>query len=264
MVKKLCTLFLLGLFCMTATAGERFLVRTGTDGKQEAIPLKKGERAQDAIARIENSRTSLFSKPSKADGLIDSLKNYPGSANDITQLTSNFGFVHQDVGLEWFVPAAGGRVKEVWWRNYGVQGYTKKGTIRGWYVDPRLATRPTNVLTKYMGAYKDPTDGDGLVTPFKPASGDQWFYGNGGADSSTWRIDPLGTEVATWLPGGLQVTLDSGKWQGIKLEDWGDSMHVNLGQMFGFTISNDSKVSDGDPSIGTSTETRMEILSYPN
>ncbi len=262
MVKKLFTIFLLGLFCMTATAGERYLVRIGADGKQEAIPLKKGERAQDAISRLENSRTSLLSKSSSPNGLIDSLKHYPGDANSAAVLTTNFGWTHQDVAFVWYVPAAGGKVKELWWLNYSLQGDIKKGTVRAWVVDPKLATRPASVASKHLGYYADPTDGDGLVTPFKPASGNQWFYGNGLADSATWRFDPLGTEVATWLPGGLQVTLDSGKWQGIKLEDWGDSMFVNLGQMFGFTLSNDTKVSDIPG--GTGAGARMELLSWAN
>jgi len=76
-------------------------------------------------------------------------------------------------------------------------------------------------------------------------------------------FDPLGTEAPKWLPGGLQVELDSGIWQGIKLDEWGDYMYVNIGEPFGFTISNDTKVSDippADPVAGA----RMEILSYPN
>ncbi len=264
MVKKLFTLFLLGLFCMTATAGERFLVRVGADGKQEAIPLKKGERAQDAVARLENARTSLFSKPSSANGLIDTLKQYPGVANDDVLLTSNFGWNHQDVAFIWFVPAAGGKVKEIWWRNYSLQGDIKKGTIRAWYANPKVDQAiSASVLTKYIGYYKDPTDGDGLVTPYMPATGDQWFYKNGAADSTLFGYDPLGTEVSTWLPGGLQVTLDSGKWQGIVLESWGDSMFVKLGEKFGFTLSNDTKVSDIPPADPV-TGARMEILSYPN
>lgn len=257
MMKKLFTLFLLGVFCFTANAGDRYLVRIGQDGKQEAIPLKKGQRAQDVIERLENQKASL-AKVSSAAGLIDTLKNYPNAGS----LTTNFGWTHQDIAFQWFVPAAGGRVKELWWLNYNALGNIKKGTIRAWLVDPRLATRPGTVLTKFMGAYKDPTDGDGLVTPFKPATGDQWFYKPLAADSVTWGFDPLKEEVATWIPGsGLQVTLDSGKWQGIKLEEWGDSMFVKLGEMFGFTISNDTKKSD-IPVGGT--DERMEILSWAN
>jgi hypothetical protein len=256
MVKKLFTLFLLGLFCMTASAGDRYLVRIGADGKQEAIPLKKGQRAQDVIERLENAKASLL-KNSNSAGLIDTLKYFPNDAS----LTSNFGYTHQDVAFQWYTPAAGGRVKELWWYNYQVRGNLKKGTVRAWLVNSKLATRPTSVLTKHFGYYKDPTDGDGLVTPFKPKTGDTWFYGNGAADSATYNFDPLGTEVTTWVPGGYQFTLDSAKWQGIKLEDWGDSMFVKLGEMFGFTLSNDTKLSD-IPSGGT--DERMEMLSFPN
>jgi hypothetical protein len=35
MMKKLFTLFLLGVFCFTANAGDRYLVRIGQDGKQK-------------------------------------------------------------------------------------------------------------------------------------------------------------------------------------------------------------------------------------
>jgi hypothetical protein len=107
-----------------------------------------------------------------------------------------------------------------------------------------------------MGYYKDPTDGDGLVTPFKPAAGDQWWYKNAGSDTNKVGFDPLGEESA-WLPGGLQVTLDSAVWQGVKMEDWGDSLKVKANVPFGFTLQNDTKVSD----IGGGTDVRMEILS---
>jgi len=200
-------------------------------------------------------------KATSPTGIIDSLKNYPGTANDATLLTANFGWTLQEVAFQWFLPAAGGKVKEIWWRNYSLLGDIKKATVRAWYANPKVDQAiPASVLTKYIGTYKDPTDGYGLVTPFKPATGDQWFYKNGLSDSTLFGYDPLGTEVATWLPGGLQVPLDSGKWQGIVLESWGNSMFVNLGQKFGFTIMNDSKVSD----VGPTEPVRMEILSYPS
>lgn len=240
-------------------AQERILLHIGRDGKQEAIPLSKGQRAQDVIARIENQKTALLN-PSNPTGLIDTLHYYPGYANGENVLTTNFGFTHQDVALQWYVPAAGGVVTEFWWRNFEKVGDLKKGTIRAWLVDPKLASRPSSVFTKHLGYYKDPTDGEGLVTPFKPAEGDQWFYGNDLADSSTWRFDPLGTE-ASWLPNGLQVSLDTNTWQGIKLSEWGKKFGVRLGEIFGFTLSNDSR------SLNTVPEpfsTRMEILSWPN
>jgi hypothetical protein len=257
-VNMISKLFLLAfLLTLTLSAQERVLLHIGRDGKQEAIPLRKGERAQDVIARRENAKTAITNSADKASGLVDTLRNYPNESS----LTTNFGWTHQDVAFQWYTSQASGRVKEFWWRNHLLQGNVKKATIRAWYADPRLATRPGIVLTKFMGAYKDPSDGDGMVTPFKPATGDQWFYGSTEADSSNWNFSPLLSEAPKWLPGGLQVNLDSSVWQGIKLEEWGDSMFVNLGQMFGFTISNDTKISE-IPVGGT--DERMEILSYAN
>ncbi|MFA5832368.1 MAG: T9SS type A sorting domain-containing protein [Bacteroidota bacterium] len=249
------TILLILLFSFSLNAQERVLLHIGRNGQQEAIPLKKGERAQDVIARIENEKTSMIS-PDKSLGLVDTLRYYPNESS----LTTNFGWTHQDIALQWYTPAAGGRVTEFWWRNYERGGTIRKATIRAWRVDPKLATRPSSVQTKFLGHYKDPNDGDGMVTPFKPTTGNTWFYGNGGADSATWNFDPLGTEVAGWYPGGVQLTIDSNVWQGIKLKDWGDSMNVRLGELFGFTISNDTKKSD----ILTLNDERMEILSWAN
>ena len=242
------------LFTLTLSAQDRVLLHIGRDGKQEAIPLRKGESAQDVIARRENAKTSLTNN---AAGLVDTLRNYPNESS----LTTNFGWTHQDVAFQWYTPQAEGRVKEFWWYNYQSRGNAKKATIRAWYADPRLATLSGSVVTKFMGTYKDLLDGDGLVIPFKPVTGDQWFYKPLSADSVTWGFDPLGTEVEKWSPGGLQVNLDSNVWQGLKLEDWGGAMDVKLGEMFGFTISNDTKISD-IPAGGS--DERMEILSYAN
>jgi hypothetical protein len=250
MVKKLFTLFLLSAFCLTAFAGERVLVRIGEGGKQEAIQLKKGESAQAAIERLEQQRASLY-KASNSAGLIDTLKYY----NSAADLTTNFGWTHQDLAFQWYIPQAKGTVKEFWWLNYLNRGVINKGTIRAWHINPRVEGFPASPNTKFIGAYKDATDGDGGVQPFKPASGNQWFYSNGAADSVIYSFDMF-TKEAAWLAGGLQVTLDSNKWQGIKLEDWGDSMNVNLGEHFGFTLTNDTKKSD----FGAGTDTRMEIL----
>lgn len=249
MVKKLFTLFMLSAFCLTAFAGERVLVRIGENGQQEAFPMKKGESAKMAIERLQQQRASYY-KASNSAGLIDTLKywNTPG------ELTTNFGWTHQDVGFQWYVPQAKGTVKEFWWLNLSNRGVINKGTIRAWHINPRVAGFPASPATKFIGAYKDATDGDGGVQPFKPATGNQWFYSNGAADSVTYSFDMFSKEAA-WLAGGLQVTLDSSKWQGIKLEDWGDSMNVALGELFGFTISNDTKKSD----VGAGTDTRMEI-----
>lgn len=251
MVKKLFTLFLLSAFCLTAFAGERVLVRIGEGGKQEAIPLKKGESARAAIERMENQRASLY-KASNSAGLKDTLKYFATNAD----LTTNFGWTHQDLAFQWYVPQAKGTVKEFWWLNYLNRGVLNKGTVRAWHIDPRVANFPASPNTKFIGAFKDATDGDGGVQPFKPATGNQWFYSNGAADSVTYSFNMF-TKEAAWLQGGLQVTLDSNKWQGIKLEDWGDSMNVALGELFGFTLTNDTKKSD----FGAGTDTRLEILS---
>jgi hypothetical protein len=251
MVKKLFTLFLFSAFCLTAFAGERVLVRIGNKGQQEAITLKKGESARAAISRLEKQRTSMY-RASNSAGLIDTIKYFGTDA----ELTTNFGWTHQDAVFQWYVPQAGGSVKSIWWLNYLNRGVINKGTIRAWKVDPRVATFPASPNTKFLGTYKDATDGDGGVQPFKPATGDQWYYSNGAADSVTYSF-PFMTEEAAWLAGGLQVTLDSNAWQGVNMEDWGDSLNVNLGEPFGFSLTNDTKLSD----FGAGTDTRLEILS---
>jgi hypothetical protein len=255
---KTLVLFFIISFSYQSFAQERLLLHIGNNGEQEAIPLKKGQRAQDVIERLENAKSS-FLVPGKPAGMVDTVKYYPGYASGENILSSNFGFTHQDVALQWYIPLSGGEVKEIWWRNYEKGGNIRKASIRAWLVDPKLATRPATVQTKHLGFYKDPNDGDGGVTPFKPIIGDQWFYGNGGADSATWNFDPLGTE-APWLPNGMQVTLDSNKWQGLRLTDWGEKFSLQAGQPFGFTIANDTKISD----IPGVTDERMEILSWPN
>ena len=58
-------------------------------------------------------------------------------------------------------------------------------------------------------------------------------------------IDPLQSE-AEWLPGGLQVTLDSAKWQGINFLDTGNPFYVKEGELIGFTLSNDSYFTTGN------------------
>ncbi len=245
------------VFTISLFAQERVLLHIGRDGSQEAIPLKKGEHPSDVISSRERRSSTMIDAADQKNGLVERLQNYL----DLS-LATNVGFYHQDVALQWFKPNAGGKVKEFWWLNVGKQGNIKKGTIRAWLVDPRLATRPKNIIPKQMGYYRDPSDGDGLVTPFKPSIGNnQWFYKPIAADSVTWGFDPLGAEVKSWRPGnGLQVNLDSNKWQGIKLEEWGDSMFVKQDQIFGFTLSNDTKKSDIP--VGQEDE-RMEILSWP-
>jgi hypothetical protein len=245
---------LLFILSLSLYAQERMLLRIGPNGQQEAIPLKKGEHAKDVIERLEHQRTSMLA-PGNSAGMYDTLK-YFSTASD---LTTNFGFTHQDVALQWYVPQAGGGVTEFWWYNYQKQGVIKKGTIRAWHIDPRVAGFPSSPNTKFLGTYKDAADGDGGVQPFKPSTGDQWFYSNGAADSATYSFDPM-QEESSWLKGGLQVTLDSNVWQGIKLSDFGDTFAVRLGEPFGFTISNDTKKGD----VGAAEDTRMEILSVNN
>ncbi|MFA6440171.1 MAG: T9SS type A sorting domain-containing protein, partial [Bacteriovoracaceae bacterium] len=160
------------------------------------------------------------------------------------------------VALQWFVPPAGGEVLEFWWYNYQKQGVSKKAKIQTWYVDPRVQNYPGTPITKFLGTYKDSMDGDGGVQPYKPDSGNQWFYSNGFADSIKYSFDPILKE-AGWVKGGIQVTLDSNVWQGITLTDFGDIFPVIPYTPFGFTITNDTKKSE----IVDSTDVRMELLS---
>ena len=235
---KTLVLFFVISFSYQSFAQERLLLHIGNNGEQEAIPLKKGQRAQDVIENLEHAKAALTTKKYP---LVDTLRYWTTDY----QLTTSFSFAHQDVAMQWYVPASNGKVKEFWWRKLSSETLARKATIRAWMVNPNVASRPANVQTRYLGYYKDTSDEDGLKTPFKPAAGDQWFYNGNPADSSTWNFDPLGTEVQTWRPGtGLQVALDTNVWQGIKLEDWGGSMDVLLGQPFGFTLSNDSRKTD--------------------
>jgi hypothetical protein len=252
MVRYLVLSFLISISISMLAAQERVLLRIGANGAQEAIPLKKGEQAREVIRRLEQKRASLLQPAASPAGLIDTLRYFQTEG----ELTTNFGWTHQDVALQWFVPQSNGVVKEFWWLNYQNQGVIKKATIRAWHMDSRVAVLPASPTTKFIGSYKDALDGDGGVQPFKPSAGNQWFYSNGADDSTTYSFDPMKSE-AKWLPGGFQVTLDSNAWQGITLDDWGDSMRVNLGEPFGFTISNDTKKSD----IGAGEDVRMEILS---
>lgn len=238
------------LLLSSLSAQERVLLHIGPDGRQEAIPLGKGESVRAAIER-EQQRHAAPDRSDNSAGLVDTLKYFGTSA----ELTTNFGFNHQDAALQWYVPQAKGVVKEFWWLNYLSRGWSKKGTIRAWHMDPRLGSLPASPNTKYLGTYKDPADGDGGVQPFKPATGNQWFYSNGAADSVTYSYSPFLSE-SQWLPGGLQVTLDSNAWQRVRLADFGDSMIVKLGEPFGFTLSNDDKQTD----LGIN-DVRMEILS---
>ncbi|MFZ4621025.1 MAG: T9SS type A sorting domain-containing protein, partial [Bacteroidota bacterium] len=230
-------------------AQERVLLHIDKNGQQEATPLKKGERVKEVIERLEQTNAASVI-PSKTTGLIDTLRYFSNNAN----LLINFTFAHQDLALQYYLPAASGIVKEFWWRNYTTTGNLHKATIRAWNVDPKVMEIN---MTKPLGRYKDPADGDGLKTPYKPATGDQWFYKIGDhADTIKYGFDPLGTE-AKWLAGGVQVNLNVNTWQGIKLGDWGDTLGIELNVPFGFTLQNDTKISD----IAGASDTGMNILS---
>ena len=234
---------------------ERVLLHIGKNGQQEAYPLKRGEHAKDVIERLEKKKTLRTINPSQTAGLVDTLK-YFSSYDD---LNVNFGWTHQDVALQWYESLSLGTVKEFWWYNYHNRGAVKRGRVRAWHIDPRVTAYPTTPVTKYLGTFKDSTDDDGGVQPFPPTTGDRWFYSNGAADSTVYSFNFFKKEAA-WLPGGLEKVLDSNVWQGIKLEEWGEPMNVMQGEVFGFTISNDTKKSD----LEFATDTRMEILSMEN
>ncbi|MFZ4621024.1 MAG: T9SS type A sorting domain-containing protein [Bacteroidota bacterium] len=244
------TLFVYLFVSITLFAQERVLLHIGSNGHQEVIPLKESERVGEVIARRE--------KDSSVDGTLntmvmtDTLKYFTGEAS----LTTSFSFSHQSVALQYYIPGAGGFVKELWWRNSNTNGVLHKATIRAWNVDQRVrnlgATRP-------MGYYKDPTDNDGLITPFKPLTGDKWFYKTGSSpDTLKYGFDPLGTE-AQWLKGGAQVSLNRNSWQGITLSSLGDTMKIFQNVPFGFTIQNDTKIMD----YSGGSDTSMTILSTP-
>jgi hypothetical protein len=185
----------------------------------------------------------------------DTLRWTAGIPKDETLLSTNFGWSHQDVAFQWFVPAAYGIVKEFWWRNYDLRGAINTGTVRAWNANSRLLTLPNVADSKAnMGWYVKSDDGDGLVTPFQVEATDTVFKPGKGIDTAKLAFDPLGRE-ATWLPGGRQFALDSNKWQGFKLLDFGDSMRFKSDEPFGFTLQNDTKVTDPSP------DTRMEIYS---
>lgn len=230
-------------------AQERALLRIGKNGVQEAIPLKKGENAKDVIEQVENERANV--QHSLPFGLIDTIQYFRTESD----LTTNFGWLHQDVAFQWFVPGGHGMVKEFWWRNHELQGESKKATIRGWHANPNLLKLPSNAFdfSGRMGYYEKLDDNDGLVTPFKEEASSDWFYKGNGGDTTKIGFDPLGTE-AKWIPGGIQITLESNKWQGITLSDWGEPMIVSANEPFGFTLMNDSKEPEKE-------DIRMELLS---
>jgi hypothetical protein len=252
MVKRIFTILLLGAFGLTlsATAQDRVMLRIGSDGKQETIPMRKGESAINAMTRVDKGRAVA----NPAAGTRDSITNYgPNGA-------TNFIAAHQDVMFQWFDPQAGGVVLEFGWKNGSEIGTITKSTIRGWNANIKLMSLPVNAQSTSgsgslgnMGYYIKSDDADGLKTPFKDEATNPVFVGGKG-DSLKTRFDPLGTEAA-WLPNGWQFSLNASAWQSFKLLDFGDSMKFNAHEPIGFTKMNDTKKSD----VGTGVDVNMLI-----
>ncbi len=207
-------------------AQQRVLLRINKDGRQESIPLRKGERTEDVLSRLDKMTPyATFS------GTRDSITNFgPNGA-------TNFIASHQDVMFQWFDPEAGGFVREFGWKNGPDLGTIPKSTIRAWNADKRLLTLPRNPINfpSSMGYYKGSDDGDGLKTPFKDEATDTNY--------SPGKYDPLGKE-ANWLIRGQQFSLVANAWQSFKLLDFGDTMKFNAHEPIGFTKQNDAKISD--------------------
>lgn len=166
-------------------------------------------------------------------------------ADDGSDLWSAFGFNSQDVAFQWYIAPTDGLVKSIWWKNASSQGDLKKATVRAWRVNRRVLDLPINAVDKTgsMGYYLDTTAGS-IPSPFKPYLSAKYNYSIG-ADTQRVAIDPLQSE-AEWLPGKLQVTLDSAKWQGINFLDTGNPFYVKEGELIGFTLSNDSYFTAGN------------------
>lgn len=235
-------------------AQQRVLLRINKDGQQEAIPIGKGECAEDVLSPLDK-----MAPDTRASGPRDSLSNF-GPHWGI-----NFIASHQDVMFQWFNPEASGLVLEFGWKNGEDVGTIPKSTIRAWQGDKRLTSLPTNAFCSSgtgslgnMGYYKKSDDGDGLKTPFKDEATDTNFVGGKG-DSLTTRFDPLGKE-AKWLIGGRQFSLVPDAWQSFKLLDFGDSLSFSAHQPFGFTKQNDTKISDIGGAVG---DTNMLIGANP-
>ena len=252
MVRKLFTtmVFALFVFCLAATAGqkERYLLHLMPNGKQEAIPLQHGEKAWEVIARREGATAHFLSK---TDGLKDNLFNTPDTG---VSLNTNFGYNHQDVAFEWFVPQTDGVVKEVHW-DHLLTGDIHQGKLRAWNANPALLTLPATAVdaTGNMGWYIQAADGDGKVTPYKAdADAPKTFHAGVGATAGI-NFDPLGTE-SMGTPGGVTLTLHDSVWNSYVLSTaTTDSFKIFKGQPFGFTLQNSS------PAGGLNG--RMELLS---
>lgn len=224
-------------------AQQRVLLRINKDGRQESIPIRKGESAEDVLSRLDKMTPATLAAGTR-DSLINFGKNGP----------TNFIASHQDVMFQWFDPQASGYVESFGWLNGVDVGTIPKSTIRAWEGDRRLDSLPTNAqstsgtgILGNMGYYKKSDDGDGLKTPFKDEASDTNFV-RGRGDSAKTCFDPLGKE-AKWLFRGQQFSLVPSAWQSFKLLDFGDSMKFCAHQPFGFTKQNDTKITDiGGPS----------------
>ena len=233
-------------FSSILDAQGRFILHLNNKGEQEAIPLGKGEKAWDVISRHEGAATHF---PATTDGVKDALFNTPDTT---ISLNTNFGFNHQDVAFQWFVPSAGGVVKEYHWRML-LTGDIHKGQLRAWNANPALLTLPATAVdaTGNMGWYFQPGDGDGGVTPFQ--NDQQGAFQPGIGSLPGIKFDPLGTETMG-APGGVQVTLHDSTWNSYVLSTAPtDSFKIVKGQPFGFTLQNSS------PPGGLNG--RMELLS---
>ncbi len=240
MIAKLCLSVIIAfsfiaLPCLIAQ--QRVLLYINKDGQQEAISIRKGERTEDALSRLDKMTPDAV-----AGGTRDSITNYGKNG------ATNFIASHQDVMFQWFDPQAGGYVLEFGWRNGTDIGTITKSTIRAWKPDIRLLTLPASALSKSvtgtagnMGYYIKSNDGDGLKTPFKNEATNATFVKGKGDTSITF--DPLGTE-APWLAKGWQFSLVSGSWQSFRLLDFGDTIKFNVHEPFGFTKQNDTKIGD--------------------
>lgn len=208
-----------------------------SQGIQDVLPIQQGENTKDVILRLEERRNSLT-----APNVIDKIEYYD---NDENKLLSNFGFLSQELVLQWYALQTDGEVLEFWWRNYVQNGAKKKAKIRAWYVDPRITEFPG---TRYdaegkLGHY---LSNDGVLTTttsFKDESVDNIFRSTNKQDSAYVTFDPLLKE-ASWKPGGLEVDLLPNQWQSIKIKETGNAFDAKNGQPIGFTIQNISLPSD--------------------
>jgi len=153
-------------------AQQRVLLRIKNAGQQEAISIRKGERTEDVLSRLDKITLAVRATYPIRDSITNFGKN--GAVY--------FVALHQDVLFQWFNPQADGYVLEFGWKNGVDIGTIPKSTIRAWQGDKRLTSLPTNAQSTSqtgslgnMGYYKKSDDGDGLKTPFKDEATDTNF-----------------------------------------------------------------------------------------